>query len=235
VKLRTVDDLVELAARNNAEWCDVFCRSHGIAGSFERGRWYTTRRPPPLYPDVVTLRPGLSAHATLARVTVGPGCHVKDSFADLDLDAAGFHPLFRAEWLARRAADGRRRPPTRWVPLTTRRELAEWEQARDDSPTGPGFFRPVLLEDLEIALLAGYAGDRIVAGAVGNGTGRVVGLSNVFSTDGDLEAAWVAALAAVIDLWGDMPVVAYERGEELEAAHRAGMGTIGELRVWIHP
>jgi hypothetical protein len=29
--------LVRTAARNNAEWCDAFCRTHGVRGRFRPG------------------------------------------------------------------------------------------------------------------------------------------------------------------------------------------------------
>src|SRR5919199_2699420 len=82
-------DLVRVAARNNAEWCDAFCRTHGIAGRFDDDAWWSAVRTPPFYPDAVTLMPGADAGRILARVDGGPGCSIKDSFSDLDLSGEG--------------------------------------------------------------------------------------------------------------------------------------------------
>jgi hypothetical protein len=87
------------AARNNAELCELVCG----AGWFADGAWTSPVRTPPLYPDAVTLRPGVDPRALLDRVDASPGCSVKDSFADLDLAPFGFTVLFDAEWIVRPA------------------------------------------------------------------------------------------------------------------------------------
>ena len=71
---------------------------------------------------------------------------------------------------------------------------------------GPGrprgrFFKPSLFEDETIGVLAGYEGDRIVAGAIANRSSTVIGLSNVFDVAGDLESGWVAAAAIAASRW----------------------------------
>jgi hypothetical protein len=58
-------------------------------------------------------------------------------------------------------------------------------------------------------------------------------LTNVFSAVGDLDAAWCGSVAAVAALVGDVPLVGYERGDDLEAARRYGFGLLGPLQVWI--
>ena len=89
-----------VAAANNAAWCDAFCRTHGVVGRFERDAWVSPQRTPPLYPDAVTLVEDADEHALLAAIDTGPGCSIKDSFARLDLEHAGFEPLLHAQWLA---------------------------------------------------------------------------------------------------------------------------------------
>ena len=79
--------------------------------------------------------------------------------------------------------------------------------------------------DDRVAALAGTAGSAVAIRSAG-----VVGISNVA---GDLPAAFVAAAAAARDRWGPLPVVGYETGASLEAAHEAGFRTIGGLTVWI--
>ena len=100
--------LVADAARNNAEWCDAYCRAHGVEGVFGDLLWSSARRTPPFYPDAVTLQPRVAADAIFGAVDAGEGCSVKDSFADLDLSAS-FDVLFEADWIAlehARAASG---------------------------------------------------------------------------------------------------------------------------------
>ena len=78
-------------------------------------------------------------------------------------------------------------------------------------------------------------GKKIVAGAVVNRSATVIGLSNVFHTHGDLESVWRGAASTAQARWGPMPVIGYDSGTALDAAHRAGFGSVGELVVWVKP
>jgi len=226
--------LTRLAAQNNAEWCDTFCRTHGIVGHFRADSWFSPVRTPPYYPDAVTLLPKITIEQVLSGIDTSEGCSVKDSFAGLDLAAAGFRPLFRAQWLAREPAEARVRSARGWSVLTREDQLGEWEAAWAAVPEGMGFFRPALLEDETIGVLAGYEGDRIVAGAIANRSSTAIGLSNVFAVAGDLESAWEAGAAIAAALWGEMPTVGYESGDSLDAARKGGFKSIGELVVWLN-
>lgn len=182
----------------------------------------------------MTLVPNVDVEQLLLGIDASEGCSVKDSFADVDLTAARFRPLFRAEWLLRQpdrapAASGRK-----WAALTTDEQLREWESAWAESPEASDFFRPALLVDEAIAVLARFDGGRIVAGAVANRSSTVIGLSNVFDADKDLESAWLGGATAANALWGQMAVVSYDSGASLDGAHRAGFDSIGELCVWLH-
>jgi len=90
--------LIRVAAQNNAGWCDAFCRMHGIVGHFRAGYWFSPVRTPRYYPDAVTLLPEIPLEQVLSGIDTSEGCSVKDSFAGLDLAAAGFRPLFTAHW-----------------------------------------------------------------------------------------------------------------------------------------
>jgi hypothetical protein len=223
--------LVIAAARNNAEWCDLFCRAHGIECVFEERRWYARTRTPPLYPDVVTLRPGLDVEEALAGVDRGRGCSVKDSFGDLDLDDAGFRVLFAAEWIVR--PDPPAGGDSSWRPVATDVELATWEAAWDDDPGEERFFPSSLLAEDAVAFLARYDTDGISTGALANRSTEVVGLSNVFAAGLDLDAAYADASAAAAAIWPGLPIVGYDHGDPLTAAHAAGFEHIGALRVWV--
>ena len=96
-------DFVQVAARNNAELCDLVCGAHGVTGVFSADAWTSTFRTPPFYPDAVTLDPAVDALGLLERIDGSQGASVKDSFATLDLGAHGFRVLFGAEWIFRAA------------------------------------------------------------------------------------------------------------------------------------
>jgi hypothetical protein len=225
--------VVHAAARNNAEWCDAFCRTYGIAGHFRADSWSSPVRTPQLYPDAITLVPDVEVELLLSDIDTGHGCSVKDSFADLDLTAAGFRVLFRAEWLLRRPSDAPAASEQPWSFLTTGEELAEWESTWAESPETTSVFRPALLRNQAVHVLARYDGGHIVAGAVANRSATVIGLSNVFDAAADLESAWHGAAEAAISVWGPMPVVSYDSGSSRDAANEAGFDRIGELVVWV--
>ena len=227
---------VRIAARNNAEWCDILCRSHGLPGRFDPDAWVDPQRTPPYYPDAVTLDPAAVGKRVIARIdTTTPGAYVKDSFANLDLAPFGFEIVHEAEWIRR---DPGPAPSTedahvRWMPLDGEAELMAWETAWDAEGAALGLFGPALLREPSAQFLCGSVDGSIVAGAIVNRTGDVVGVSNVFSTLGDLDAAWSGCLAYLEIAHPGSAVVGYEAGEELATARRQGFGSVGALRIWF--
>jgi hypothetical protein len=100
---------IELAARNNARWCDAVCRANGAPGEFHGAIWLNRHAVPPFYSNAVTLTPGGAAEqlALIRELTQERLIFsVKDSFAVLDLRPLGFEVLFAATWLWR--TDNRR-------------------------------------------------------------------------------------------------------------------------------
>jgi hypothetical protein len=222
---------VATAARNNAEWCATVCASHAVPSSFGTDAWTAHLRAPILYPDAVTLEPTVTVAQLLPRIDAGVGCSIKDSFATLEHMPAGFRVLFDAQWIGREpavAAEGA------WTPVADAVELRVWEvaSARDDTPTD--LFRPELLEPLTVAFLAERIGRMIVSGAVLSYGADVVGVSNLFAENGDLDTAWTNATAAAATYFPNAPIVGYESGDELAAARRNGFEVLGRLRVWIN-
>jgi len=114
-----MDPRADLAARNNAEWCDLVCRAHGIETLFDEDGWFAGRRTPRFYPDAVTLREGLAAGDLLPRIDSSPGCSIKDSFASVDLSGDGFGLLFEAEWIHREPTPQRIGSGLRWAAMQT--------------------------------------------------------------------------------------------------------------------
>jgi hypothetical protein len=213
-----IDADTNAAVRNNADWCAAVLRSHGLGYTFEPRVWRSAGPTPPYYPEAITLRPG----ATVADVL--PAKAVKDSFASLDLAPHGYTELFAAEWIHRPATpasgDAER--------VTTAGDLAEWQQAwhgHDDEP--PDVFRPALLADRSVSIMAVREGDTLIGGFALNRTGAVAGVSNLFAVDpAGLPRVWAATASGV-------PLVGYESGADLDHARAAGFRTVGPLRVWL--
>jgi hypothetical protein len=73
----------------------------------------------------------------------------------------------------------------------------------------------------------------IVGGGILNRGAEVVGLSNLFGFA--IELVWRSLVATAGEIFPGLPLVGYEHGDELAAAHRAGFETVGPLRVWRLP
>ncbi|MFF3111059.1 hypothetical protein ACFVSN_17930 [Kitasatospora sp. NPDC057904] len=228
--------LVRAAARNNAEWCAAMGRSHGVAGEFGPHAWSAPSRTPVYYPDAVTLAPGADEAALVSRIdTAAPGASVKDSFADLDLTAAGFRVLFEAQWIHRPAGAPAVAPDLAWDVVADPDALRAWALAWDDGGGDADLFRPELLDDPATSVLAARSADgRVVAGAVASRSDEVVGVSNVFAPNCGPDAAWPFVLDAMTRLFPTLPVVGYEHGDDLAAAVRHGFEPLGPLLIWLH-
>jgi hypothetical protein len=163
---------------------------------------------------------------------------VKDSFRDLDLTCRGFRPLFEANWIWR---DADRPAPDAalrgvvWAPVGDAIALAEWERAWDD----PGLnhprqqFPPSLLGEPHVAFVAARRGG-IIAGCIANRTGEVLGLSNTFSPAGeDPIPYWAGFVTMLTRMFPGLPVVGYERGDDLAVARAVGFAAVDPLRVWV--
>lgn len=216
------------AARNNADWCDLVCRTHGIGTRFGPDVWVSLRRSPPAYPDAVTLRDGLDAGDVLRGTDMSGGCSVKDSFAAVDLKPAGFRLLFEAEWIYREPGRRPAEDGLTWTVVQAPEELRIWAAAHG----GGDVFRPALLDDPAVAILAARDGGTVVGGVIGNRSKAVVGVSNLFATT-DPDRVRAGAPNAVSGRFPGLPLVGYEGGDSLAAARRAGFAGVGPLRVWI--
>jgi hypothetical protein len=229
--------IARAAARNNAEWCDTLCRTHGIPGRFDADAWVAPRRTPRYYPDAVSLDPAALAGSILRRIdTISPGCSIKDSFATLDLGLFGFEVAHEAEWIHREPPSSPISGPRdmRWTAIETADELVAWEAAWDVDGDSESLFRPALLRDPSVTVLGGFVDTSIVAGAIANRTGHeLVGLSNVFTTDGDLDGAWSGSLAYFDTALPGLAIVGYESGDDLSVALRRGFRSVGALRIWL--
>jgi hypothetical protein len=241
--MSVVNKQIDRAVRNNADWCDLICRVHGSPGEFADGMWINRERIPRFYPNAQTIAPNaprqIELIQELSREALAAGWAVKDSFASLDLTSFGFTVLFDAQWISL----PREKLPTlesvepRWNFVRSENSLAIWEsawrEANGDTNTSR-IFVPALLENPDIAIVAGYRGERIVAGAIGNRSQGVVGWSNFFAAEAeDLRACASGSLASLSRNFADAAIVGYEAGEMLLLAQSLNFESIGPLRVWL--
>ena len=216
------------AVENNARWCDAVCRSHRLATRFSDGLWVALEGSPPFYPDVVTLRPDITAADVMTRLPCAAES-VKDSFACLDLDAAGFGVLFDASWIVHRSPCSAATALV-WTTVDGAGELDHWTRAAGLD----GIIGVDLLAQPSIRVFAGRRSNdaEVAAGAIINVTGEVVGLSNVFSEDQDAHAVWRDLQGVVATGFPGHAIVGYERGDDLAAAIASGFAPLDPLRVW---
>lgn len=223
------------------------CRTYCILGEFHPSIWLNRFTTPPFYPNAVTLADAHNQDAQLVHICeliaarVPGAWAVKDSFAALDLASLGFTLLFEAMWICRQATAVR---PTalstdvRWERVGSAGELLAWEMAWRGTPAEPAapalanLFRPALLADPDVLIVAAYYEQRIVAGAIANRTGAVVGLSNVFMPDQGAEALWAGCVGAILDHFPGQALVGYEAGQALAYAQACGFEVLQPLRVW---
>lgn len=210
-------------------------QSHGVVGEFGAQAWAAPVRTPLYYPDAVTLAPGADPVALTGLIdTTAPGATVKDSYADLDLSAAGFQVLFEAQWIHRPALASATGTQLAWEVAGDAEALRAWALAWDGGGGNADLFRPALLDDPATFVLSGRSSDgELAAGAVASRSDQAVGISNLFAPDGP-DVAWPLVLEAVHHLFPTLPVVGYEHGDDLTAAVRHGFEPVGPLRVWLH-
>ena len=210
------------AAHNNAVWCDIVCRAHRKHGEFLDDIWINRQDTPRFYPNAVTLtETGCSdtqiAHINdLAESDIAGGWVVKDSFCSLDLTPLQFRMAVEAQWIYRVALQPRPEPkiePVEFRRVGSATELAAWEVAWGGEDAGtkhpelPRIFLPPLLADEDVVFIAAYRNQQIVAGAIGNRTGDVVGLSNVFVPATDGEQYWAGCVACVMEVFKGLPKI----------------------------
>ena len=235
---------LQLAAYNNAFWCDTVCQSHNVPGEFHETFWINQHQTPIYYPNLITLSPTANitpnedALTALLTARNDYTVSVKDSFAVLDLTSFGFRQLFQSQWIFRQVQDdvSRQRPVVdfQWKRIVSEKELLRWEETWSQTALSHNrLFLPALLHDADISILAAYKENQIVAGAITNRTSEVVGLSNIFTPAQEAEGYWEGLLDMIAASHPGLHVVGYEQDESLTLALRVGFKPIGPLRVWI--
>jgi hypothetical protein len=245
-KWRTSMNDGELAARaamNNALWCDAVCRAHGVPTSFAADAWVAQEAAPRLYPNLVTLSVGgvekqLLRVAQLTGSLPMSGWGVKDSFNVLDLAPHGFRPMFHARWAAIRANKRIAFEDSKGLRVSrvdSGDGLRQWEsawsvgQSQQDRPMP--VFLPAVLQEPDIAFLSLMDGTELAAGLVANRGGGVVGVSNVFLTDGRPPETVCRCLAEIRVMWPGLSLVSYATGNGTGLG-RLGFRAFSDLTVW---
>jgi hypothetical protein len=234
-------DIQAISIRNNAEFCDQICRSHGLPGVFEHSLWIQEKPGPPFYPNIITLTRDdvLEQTAAIAALRAkNPDIAIKDSFNTLDLSESGLRRLFDAEWIWMTPEPSRHvaSQPERWSRIDTAADLVRWQTAwrGEAPPLNSPIFLPTLLDDTSITFLAGWHGETIVAGCVLNrDKSGIVGLSNLFATEPGHDRLIAAAVDHATDFAQGSMLVGYESGDDLTRMRACGFHSAGTLRVWV--
>lgn len=239
--------VVARAVRNNALWCDATCRAHGWPGEFHDAYWINHGAVPPYTSKLITLAGEAQAADQRAAIEglmrAEPDSYfsVKDAFQCLDLAPLGFGVLFHATWIQWAPDQALPRDPAErleWTVVRGAGELIDWEQAWRGSPANaaadgtPRVFPPSLLDEPGLHFLAGRRGGTVVASGALNRTGDVVGLSNLFSGRPDVGPLFPGSVRLAQTLNPGVPIVGYERGDDLRAAEQAGFARVADLTVW---
>lgn len=230
-----VDSRALQAAQNNADLYALVFHAHGLRFARRAYAFVGLDQPPPYYSNLTTLACDHSEDVldTLRDLSnrFGGKIGFKDSFSEIEFHDFGFQLLFEASWIWRdpSAAD----MPAGWDVVQTQADLLRWESAwkAQGSPTPMHMFRPSLLSQPAIAFLGRRdARGEFICGAIANRSSDCAGLSNIFAVSPEPHIV-AEASAAASAVFGDLPLVGYENGKDLDFALACGFETVGTLRI----
>jgi hypothetical protein len=239
------DDPAKAAAcaANNADLYQAVFRAHGLSDHRNAAMWWSEETAPLYYSNLTTLAadaPQAQAEMVERLKSVrGRPFSVKDAFRRLDLEPLGFRRLFEATWIRaepQRMAQGPDGAmPAGWRRIGDPAALEAWERAwgAGGSPADRCVFPAAILDDPLVAILGRTVGSGFDAGCIVNFSPDVAGMSNVFSTAGRPPGFFEEAASAAAASAPGLPLVGYERGEDLDGALAAGFQPVGGLRVWL--
>nr|WP_295931905.1 hypothetical protein [uncultured Dyadobacter sp.] len=224
------NDLLNIAVRNNAEWCSIVCDSHGVLGNWEPSFWSCARQPPMFYPNIISLNPICDLQTIGRKIAELEGSlSIKDAYDSLGLGTLGFARLFKAHWLL---APLVAHAPLPYHFVSTGDELARWQNAWNDG-NGHDVFKKSLLAHPDVRIIAIYSQECLVSGAIINRSGVIAGITNFFCKASDFDACYLTCIAAARSVWPVQEVITYEREQNMEAYKAMGMSEMGGLSVWV--
>jgi len=221
-----------LAARNNADWYCMMFDIHGLRYNRSEIAFLATD-PPPRYHSWMTTVDSAAQGDLLQLIEQNayrPSFVVKDSFHCLDLSSVDFVELFSAEWIF--AETIQVVDTTGWIQISSINELLLWEKAwKLSSPSDQRQFPNAILNRSDVVIWGRSESNGFNAGVVANVSKDCVGLSNCFGHEAFPAAATLCEKLS----HGELPIVGYERGDDLSAALGIGFSSSGKLRVWGRP
>jgi len=228
------DQRAIMAAQNNADWYAMMFDVHGLRYRRSDIAFLAIDKPPPYHSRMTTVDP-LAQEQLLQLISQNIHCTgfgVKDAFNCLQLESQGMTALFSANWIY---ADRIQSANTNnWVQIHSLDDLLLWENAwkAGGSPSNQTQFPKPILSRNDVFIWGRRSTTGFDAGVIANVSTDCVGLSNCFGQD-----AFPAAAALCAQLASSqprkLPIVGYERGDDLDAALQSGFTTTGNLRVWV--
>jgi hypothetical protein len=217
-------------------WYDDVMSLHAVPVRVIGDLWVADGAVPPWHSTILTMRPGVNAADVIAAVEERtrrglPAGGIADGFADLELAAEGFVPLFEATWIHLPAVKGA--PAADWRVVDSPADLARWATLHDYV----GVLPEAALSHPRFQVLARFDDDRMTGGAVVHLPAedpQILGLSNVWGAAG-AEGDWRGLLGMIGRRHPRRAVVGYERGDDLERALASGFTPVGTHRVWAPP
>ena len=224
------DQRAIIAAHNNADWYSMMFDIHDLQYSRSEIAFLGIDTPPRYHSWMTTLDPEAHAdHLLLIRQNAyRPKFGLKDAFNCLDLHEEGFVEHFSATWIY---ADTIQPANTAgWAQVTSVNDLMLWEAAWKEggSPSDQLQFPSAILDRDDVVIWGRRESDGFDAGVVANTSKDCVGLSNCFG-----QGAFPAAATLCVEAsHRELPIVGYERGDDLTTALDIGFSATGKLRIW---
>ena len=234
------------AIANNIGFYEEIFRSHNIRFFKTNTVFYTPQTALPMTSNIVTRSRGWQPDVHFQQIdtaAINAGWEswsITDSFSVLNLSQFGFTRLIDATWLYLEGNAFRRSDISsglRWDLIKGRRELAAWRLAWNKNEINGNvadlIFAARLLENPRMHSIAGYEGERLVAGCILNRTEPVFGISNFFAAD-DSAATWSDMIEFIRTSVTSNDLVSYEQAPVIDRS-LAGLGfeKVGDLTVWI--
>jgi len=225
-------DALMLAVQNNMDWYEAQARTWNIEAHRSEHEWWSTQPVPPYHSNLVAS--GELPAQTIANIdtALDGAWSIKDAHQQYDLAPLGFEGLFDAAWIARTPAPWPTAHQTqaKVARATNAATLTRWIDAWGETPPGRSVFRPSILANTKVHFLFVEAGpSRISGGLCANESDQAVGITNTF---GDPQAHDLC-LAYLSQVLPSVPMVGYERGEDLRRMLQRGFVELGDLRIWI--
>ena len=208
-------------------WYDDIFDLHRIAIGSDGELWWADGAPPRWHSAVKTLVPTTDPAGVLLRMEPHPHGTIADSFGLLNLAPWGFDLLLAGTWLHHHGLAASA-PPLRWNRVLDTDVMASWNQHHDTV----GVLPSDLWAHPRFTVLARHDGHVLTGGAILHDAGKVVGLSNAWSSD-EVPVDPTGLLELAAEIHPGRAVVDHAWGAELDIMLGAGFEPVGPHCVWI--